>query len=88
MLAAIDISQLTVRRITCNQDTCDTERLRNNSMLELTVPKLITSNFESFMDNYKSAVSCMDRFMGLPLISFSERLPIITMITRKIGGRN
>ena len=55
-----------------NQDDCDTERLTHTSMHELTVPKFPTPNFESFMDNFKSAISCMDGIHGV-LIDFLIR---------------
>ena len=44
--------------------------LKNTSMPELTVPKFTKSNFESFMENLKSAVSCLDRIRWVPIDCF------------------
>ena len=53
MLADIDIAQLIVTRRTRNQNSCNSEILKQTSLPELMVPKFTTPNFESFMNNFK-----------------------------------
>ena len=67
MLAYIDISQLIVMRSTRNQYYRDDGKLKETSLPNLTAPEFTTSNFESFMDNYRSVVSSVDGIHGVPI---------------------
>ena len=67
ILEAIYIAQLIVMRSSRNQEACYTEGLKNTSMTELTVQIFTTSKFESFMENFKTAVSRVCWIHGVPI---------------------
>ena len=67
ILAGITVPQLIIMRNTRNQDAREAERLKETSLPTLTVPKFTTSNFEGFMDNFKSAVARVDGIHGVPI---------------------
>ena len=73
---------------TFNQDDRDYERLKNTSMPELMVQKCTTSSFEFLWTASNHMYLAWMRFTGLPLITFSDRLMIITMITGQVGWGN
>ena len=53
MLASIDMAELTVLMSTRNQYSCNAEILEEISLPELMIQTFTTSNFESFMDNFR-----------------------------------